>query len=92
MFVTGLIKWEIIFHFFIDGYPQLVTGIRASNNNCSDTVLHVFTDAIAIHSTPSCTCGDHGTENVEVAAYMEALQGINRGSYIWGQYVPLAVP
>ena len=32
---------------------------------------------------PSCIHGDHGTENLLVAALMEDAQGV--GSYIWGK-------
>lgn len=31
--------------------------------------------------------GDHGVENLMVAAFMEAQMGMRRGSYIWGRYV-----
>ncbi|KIO19209.1 hypothetical protein M407DRAFT_48023, partial [Tulasnella calospora MUT 4182] len=31
--------------------------------------------------------GDHGTENIEVAAFMEEYRGQGRGSYIWGRSV-----
>lgn len=36
---------------------------------------------------PSRTRGDHGTENLLVAQYMEEMRGIERGSYIWGRCV-----
>ncbi|THV08524.1 hypothetical protein K435DRAFT_595104, partial [Dendrothele bispora CBS 962.96] len=41
----GLIRWGIVIHGFIDGYSRLVTGLRASNNNYADTVLHLFLQA-----------------------------------------------
>ncbi|KAF9470631.1 hypothetical protein BDN70DRAFT_763811, partial [Pholiota conissans] len=44
-FAEGLIRWKIIIHGFIDGYSRLITGLRASNNNYGDTVLHVFLHA-----------------------------------------------
>jgi len=44
-------------------------------------------DAIAIHGLPSRVRGDHGTENLRVAAYMEEMKGVARGSYIWGRHV-----
>ncbi|KAG6852689.1 hypothetical protein C0991_009875 [Blastosporella zonata] len=83
----GLIRWKIVMHAFIDGFSRFVTGIRASNNNLSETVLQVFQDAMDAHGMPSRMRGDHGTENVLVAQLIEELQGIGRGSYIWGRSV-----
>lgn len=83
----GLIHWKIVIHAFIDGYSRLVTGIRASNNNLAKTVLDLFLDAVQKHQIPSRIRGDHGVENLEVAAYMERVRGVARGSYIWGRYV-----
>lgn len=83
--VIGLIRWKIVFHGFIDGFSRLVTGIRASNNNRSQTVLDLFMDAIGTYGLPSRVRGDHGIENLLVAVYMEETLGIERGSYIWGR-------
>lgn len=84
---SGLIRWKIVIHGFIDGKSRLVVGIRAHNNNRADTVLKLFLDATFIHGTPSRVRGDHGTENVRVAEWMEENQGSGRGSYIWGRFV-----
>jgi hypothetical protein len=65
----------------------MVAAIRAHNNNRADTVLDLFLDAISVHGTPSRVRGDHGTENVKVAEWMEDNQGGGRGSYIWGRFV-----
>ena len=83
--IPGLIRWRIVFHAFIDGFSRFVTGIRASNNNRSETVLNLFLDIIEEHGLPSRVRGDHGTENLLVAAYMEEARGLGRGSYIWGR-------
>ncbi|KAJ7807204.1 hypothetical protein B0H14DRAFT_3882097 [Mycena olivaceomarginata] len=32
--------------------------------------------------------GDHGVENIEVAIYLEEVNGSGRGSFIWGRSVP----
>lgn len=82
---VGLIHYRIIIHGFVDGYSRLITGMRASDNNRADTVAQVFYDAIAVHGTPSRVRGDHGTENLQVAQYMEETYGVERGSYIWGR-------
>lgn len=81
----GLIRWRIVIHGFIDGYSRMITGLRASNNNSADTVLHLFLDASNAYGVPSRLRGDHGTENILVAAFMEERRGARRGSYIWGR-------
>ena len=85
MLCLGLIRWKIVIHAFIDGFSRFVTGIRASNNNRSQTVLDLFLDLVAEHGLPSRVRGDHGTENLLVAAHMEYTRGVERGSYIWGR-------
>jgi len=82
---TGLIRWKIVIHAFVDGYSRMVTGIQASNNNRAATVLQLFLAAIQEFRLPSRVRGDHGVENLQVAAYMETERGIERGSYIWGR-------
>ncbi|KAK7012914.1 hypothetical protein R3P38DRAFT_3278905 [Favolaschia claudopus] len=83
----GLIRWRIVIHGFIDGYSRLITGLRASDNNRAQTVLDLFLAAAAIYLAPSRMRGDHGVENLLVAAYMVALHGEGRGSYLWGRSV-----
>lgn len=83
----GLIRWKIVMHAFIDGFSRLVTGIRASNNNRAQMVLDLFTDIVAVFGMPSRGRGDHGIENLLVAACMEAARGVERGSYIWGRCI-----
>jgi hypothetical protein len=85
--LVALIRWKIVIHAFIDGYSRLVPGIRASNNNRSETVLQLFLECAEECGLPSRVRGDHGVENVLVAAYMEEHRGVTRGSYIWGRFV-----
>ena len=82
---SGLIRWKIVIHGFIDGKTRFVVGLRAHNNNRADTVLHFFKDILAVHGCPSRVRGDHGVENARVADFMEETMGPNRGSYIWGR-------
>jgi hypothetical protein len=77
----GLINWGIVIHGFIDGYSRLIVGMEAA------TVLGVFLRAANTYGVPSRVRGDHGTENVRVAAFMEWFMGEFRGSYIWGRSV-----
>ncbi|KAF5341451.1 hypothetical protein D9758_014738 [Tetrapyrgos nigripes] len=83
----GLIHWGIIFHGFIDGYARFVLGIWASNNNRAATVGELFQDITGVFGYPSWVRGDFGTENLIVAAEMERVRGLGRGSYIWGKSV-----
>jgi hypothetical protein len=64
-------------------YSQ-ITGLRASNNNRSTTVLGLFLDSIDDHGMPSRLRGDRGGENISCAVYMVAQNGPNRGSFLWG--------
>ncbi|KAL0564992.1 hypothetical protein V5O48_017044, partial [Marasmius crinis-equi] len=81
----GLIRYKIVIHAFVDGFSRFVTGIHTSNNNLSTTVLDLFLEAIEVHGCPSHARGDHGTENLLVAEFMEQMKGLDRGSYLWGK-------
>ena len=83
----GLIRWGIVIHGFIDGYSRLITGLQANDNNTGQTVLDLFLRAAAIYGVPLRLRGDHGVENILVAAWMEMHRGERRGSYIWGRYM-----
>jgi len=85
-FHGGLIRWGIVIHGFIDGYSHLITGLRASDNNRGKTVFNLFCHAAQVYGVPSRLRGDHGTENIVVATWMEENGGAWRGSYIWGRY------
>lgn len=64
----------------------MITGLRVNNNNRAQTVFDLFKQAIEKHGVPSRVRGDHGTENLVVAKWMEDNRGHARGSYIWGRY------
>lgn len=64
----------------------MVLGLRASFNNTTQTVLEVFEEEVVEnYGYPSRVRGDHGGENVLVAASMTEVRGAQRGSYIWGR-------
>lgn len=89
LLVPGLIRWGIVIHGFIDGYSRLITALQASNNNRGETVLNLFQQAATVYGVPSRIRGDHGVENIQLAAWMEMHRGERRGSYIWGRYVTM---
>lgn len=82
-----LIRWRLVIHGAIDGFSRLITFLRCSNNNRSETVLDGFIDATQEYGIPSRVRTDHGGENVKVWEFMEEHRGFGRGSYIAGQSV-----
>ena len=54
-------------HGTIDDYSRLITFLKASTNNRSDTVLSAFTTAIEKFGLPSRIRVDKGGENILVA-------------------------
>ena len=72
---TGLIHWDIVIHGFIDGYSRLITGLCASDNNLGTTILDLFMAAAKVYGVLSHIRGDHGVENILLAAWMELYRG-----------------
>jgi hypothetical protein len=83
-YFPGLIKFKMVNHCFIDGKSHYVTGIRVHNNNHASRVFDLFQEVIHNHGVPSQVRGDHGTENLMLAQWMEENMGVDRGSYTWG--------
>ena len=77
----------MVVHGGIDGYSRLVTFLKVSTNNRSETVLHSFKQSTARYGIPSRVRMDDGVENRGVEAFMIAQRGTGRGSAIKGPSV-----
>ena len=64
----------------------MITAMQAHNNNRADTVLDLFLNGVHLYGLPSRVRGDHGVENVQVAAFMEHHRGSGHQSYIFGRW------
>lgn len=71
----------------IDGFSRLLTYLKCSNNNRSDTVIDYFIMATEKYGIPSRLRLNHGGENVGIWRFMEEVRGPDRGSYIAGRSV-----
>lgn len=83
----ALIRWKIVTHGGIDGFSRMIVYLKCSNNNCANTVLTLFIEAVRRYSLPQRVRGDRGTENVAIAQYMEDRRGPQRGSFIAGKSI-----
>jgi hypothetical protein len=81
-----LIKYGMVVHGGIDGFSRAVMFLHCSNNNRASTVFALFIRATQVDRVgiPSRVRSDHGTENVDIARYMFATRGANRGSHLTG--------
>ena len=76
-------------HGAVDGYSRIPVYLRCSSNNRAETVLELFTEAVAMYGLPSRIRIDRGGENVDVAMYLltHPLRGPGRSTVIVGKSV-----
>ena len=82
-----LIRWGFVVHGGIDGYLRMITFLKCSIDNKASTVLSNFIQATQKYGLPSRVRSDRGSENVEVARYMNEKRGSYRASHLTGSSV-----
>ena len=78
-----LVRWRFIVIGGIDGFSRLITHLKCTDNNSSETVLNCFLSGIDNYGIPMRVRSDKGLENVAVADYMLLERG--EGSMITGK-------
>jgi hypothetical protein len=86
VYLTGLIRYKIVIHGFVDGFSRVIVAMRVRNNNHADTVEATFHEGRHAYGNPHRVRGDHGRENLRVAAWQFERHGPHTGAYIWGRY------
>ena len=82
-----LVNWRFVSHGCTDGYSRAIVYLKCATNNLASTVLKYFIEGTQDFGLPLRVRGDHGVENVDVARFMVASRGDNRGSFIAGRSV-----
>ena len=77
-------RWRLVIYGGVDGFSCMITFLKCSPNNRSQTVLDGFLEGVREFGLPSRVRTDHGGENVMVWNYMENARGENRASFIAG--------
>ena len=81
-----LVRWNFVIHGRIDDFSRLITFLKVSSNNTSQSVLTAFISAVSQFGIPSRIRIDRGGENVLVSRWMlnHPLRGPDRHSVIAG--------
>ena len=62
-----LIRWHMVIHIGIDGFSRACVFMKCSDNNCANTVLEAFGQALEeFNVSPTRIRSDHGGENVKI--------------------------
>ncbi len=61
-----MIRWRLVIHGCIDGFSRVVTFLKCSSHNRSETVLESFVKATHQYGVPSRVRSDQGGENVGI--------------------------
>jgi hypothetical protein len=82
------ITYGFVLHGAIDGYSRRIIYLECNTNNRAPTVLSAFLRGIAsVNAIPHRVRADKGGENRDVAMWMLATNGTDRGSFITGRSV-----
>ena len=80
--------YGFVLHGAIDGYSRRIIYLECNTNNRAQTVLSAFLQGVrSVQAIPHRVRADKGRENVDVAVWMIATNGIDRGSFITGRSV-----
>ncbi|XP_052088233.1 uncharacterized protein LOC127734689 [Mytilus californianus] len=82
-----LIRWGMVIHGGIDGYSRMLTFLNLALDNKASTTFQPFANACQEFGVPSRVRTDHGRENLDIATFMIAHRGADRGSIITGRSV-----
>lgn len=80
-------RWGFVIHGAIDGHSRLITYVNCNTDNRANTVLSQFLKATCLYGLPSRVRSDYGAENLQVALFMNVLQGIEHCCFIIGESV-----
>lgn len=82
-----LIRYRLVIHGAIDGFSRLITFLKCSDNNRSETVYNHFMAAIREYGCPLRLRTDKGGENVDMWRHMVSVRGEDTNAYITGSSV-----
>ncbi|XP_078797932.1 uncharacterized protein LOC144989403 isoform X2 [Oryzias latipes] len=64
---------------------QPILYLKIADNNCADTHLAFFSDAVNVYGFPLRVRGDHGGENVGIAELMLTVRTTDTNGFIVGK-------